>query len=537
MKQMTFRKEIHNFSQIGLHYYKNMLSFMYKVKRGIVQMSEKMKKIKTFFQKEITIKRTYLLVLGVISIGLLVTYFSYALFTVSLEKQGVLNIAAGNLYPSLVSDALDENNRISVASGETKTFDITLENINSIDAKVNLYYNFQSGAGDTTVIGYLASSQDTPPDDNGYVIASYGNSYQKKITVGIQNNGTTPVVIEFGTKVGLQNAPLALPASSYSLALADISTATPSRCFAFDGAGTITNYFCGANATGDYPVITDVVFPEKIDNVTVRRIDNNAFNSQLKGDMGITSVEFSSGIETIGSFAFLKNQLTEVIIPDTIANIEYGAFTGNQLNYVRVRGKRSKDDFMDPIPAGGLFAIPQYDTYTDDDVAWYDISPYCFTVNADTGMLENFDNASPECAVSRVAIPWTANGILGTQVKVIAPYVFQGKGLQAVELPHSVEFISKGSFANNRINAVLFDEHVEEAHIQAIQSGAFATNALTKITLPKSLQNLESSAFIDNQLKTVIIKGKKSTTDFTTYGTNVFGWASGFSDANITFED
>ena len=42
-------------------------------------------------------------------------------------------------------------------------------------------------------------------------------------------------------------------------------------------------------------------------------------------------------------------------------------------------------------------------------------------------------------------------------------------------------------------------------------------------------------AFNNNQLTSVTINGKSSTSDFTTFGDNVFGWASGYSDSNIVW--
>ena len=106
-------------------------------------MNKRQKKKETFkdwLKRFVTIKHAYLLLLVVISIGICGVYFSYALFSVSVEKKGALNIVTGNLYTYLTSDALNSSNRITVAGSTTTTFDIVLENNNSVDAKFNLYY-------------------------------------------------------------------------------------------------------------------------------------------------------------------------------------------------------------------------------------------------------------------------------------------------------------------------------------------------------------------------------------------------------------
>lgn len=49
-----------------------------------------MERLKKILTKNINIKTTYMLVLIVVSIGLMVTCFSYALFTAREERTGVL---------------------------------------------------------------------------------------------------------------------------------------------------------------------------------------------------------------------------------------------------------------------------------------------------------------------------------------------------------------------------------------------------------------------------------------------------------------
>ena len=100
-------------------------------------------------------------------------------------------------------------------------------------------------------------------------------------------------------------------------------------------------------------------------------------------------------------------------------------------------------------------------------------------------------------------------------------------------MPSGVETIGEDAFEDNLLNGEL-DLSVFP-NLKKISDEAFAYNQLTSVEIPNSVTSIEDYAFDDNQLTGVTIKGKSSTSDFTYYGSNVFGWASGYSDANITF--
>jgi len=154
-------------------------------------------------KKEWNIKLQYLIIVGVISIFLVVGSFSYALFTTSTEGKGTLNIAAGTLYSSLESSELDKNHSVSLASGETKTVTITLKNVNSIDAKFNLWYTPVEGV----TISY-DDTKDTPPAKEGETLTV---DNKKVYQLNVTNHTSEEQKITFGSDAGLANKLLNFP--------------------------------------------------------------------------------------------------------------------------------------------------------------------------------------------------------------------------------------------------------------------------------------------------------------------------------------
>lgn len=177
-------------------------------------------KVKKFLFRSINFRKTYLLLLIVLSLGLAAIYFSYALFTVSVEKKGVLNIAAANLYPSLSSDALDENNQITLAPGENKQFEVTIENINSIDAYFQLYYKATSTGSvpQTDVSVGIGDCDFSQMKQTNNLISKYGSSNDKKtVTIVAKNYYYVGVTVEIGLKVGIEEPSINASDGEYSI--------------------------------------------------------------------------------------------------------------------------------------------------------------------------------------------------------------------------------------------------------------------------------------------------------------------------------
>ena len=173
-----------------------------------------------------------LIVLAVIAA---VVSISYAIFTTTSESHGALNIKTGTLSPKIESIDLDSENDVVVAPNESKLIEIKVKNINSVNAKYNLYYTVDKQNPNIT-IGYLDAS-DVEPVTTGFVI----NSNDTKIVrVLITNSDTENITFTFGSDVGLENATLTFPNNKQSLSL--ISNPFIVKAYTYNEDSTAANY-------------------------------------------------------------------------------------------------------------------------------------------------------------------------------------------------------------------------------------------------------------------------------------------------------
>ncbi len=201
-------------------------------------------KLKYLLKKTINIKSSYLILLIVGMLVVIGGCVSYAIFTVTSESKGVLNIVTGNLYSYIDSIDLDKNKSVTVAPGDVTTVTLKLLNVNGIDAKLNLYYSTTSANID---IGYLVSG-DAAPTTDGYVLGKNGSdSESKTIYVQIKNNDSAAAVVTFGSDVGLSTATLAFPSGKSSLSR--INNNYISNIYNYDDKNEATKCITGEEET------------------------------------------------------------------------------------------------------------------------------------------------------------------------------------------------------------------------------------------------------------------------------------------------
>ncbi len=160
------------------------------------------------------ISKIYILSTILISFLLLASYFSYAMFTVTKEKSNAISIVTGTLSYKLEIDGV-EGNTLTIDSGISREFTVTLSNPNSRIARFNFYYVGELSDGVTA--GYATGDGfSIPPVATGINLETAGsvgasNVYKIKIT----NNSSSRVTINLGVGVGLDYNDLSLPSDGH----------------------------------------------------------------------------------------------------------------------------------------------------------------------------------------------------------------------------------------------------------------------------------------------------------------------------------
>lgn len=201
----------------------------------------------------------------------------------------------------------------------------------------------------------------------------------------------------------------------------------------------------------EYVVITkyvgikkDVIIPPYIQDLPVVVIGLGAFsNNQL------TSIIIPNSVEDIYPYAFMNNQLKAVTISDKITTIPTLAFSKNQLTSV---------------------IIP-------DNVTVIDTSAF------------------KENQLTSLVIP--------DNVRIIWQDAFAHNKLTSVTLSKGLTLIRSGVFYDNQLTSLTIPEgmlHITER--------AFAQNKLTSVIIPDSLISIQRTAFSANQISNITISAR-----------------------------
>lgn len=118
---------------------------------------------------------------------------------------------------------------------------------------------------------------------------------------------------------------------------------------------TFGNNFYASSISGYLGTSKDILIPQKIGNITVAGIYQNAFKnvgltslqfdensailqmhtSAFEGN-ALKSMELPKGIKTIDVRAFYGNDLTEIVLPPSLVKIGVNAFYGNEISKITI---------------------------------------------------------------------------------------------------------------------------------------------------------------------------------------------------------
>lgn len=194
-------------------------------------------------------------------------------------------------------------------------------------------------------------------------------------------------------------------------------------------------------------------------------------------NMKLSNVSIPSGIEEIGEFAYARSSAVQLIIPEGVKSIGYGAFYHcDSLNSVS-------------LPSTLICVEPKAFVHS----AWVEnflsgtAGDGDFLISGNT--LVAYRGNSPEVTVPE-------------GVYLIAGEAFKGhEEIEKLILPQSLKVIGEGAFEDcKKLSSVEFGENIED-----IKDRAFAYCNLASVTLPASLKTLGLGAF-DKEIS-VIFKG------------------------------
>ncbi len=286
-------------------------------------------------------------------------------------------------------------------------------------------------------------------------------------------------------------------------------------CYTFDDTtGTISSY-----NWEDSKCSRSVIIPAYIDDVAVKYIDEGAFvypnmeydvlafYDKYAGQVIVDLAE-NSGLywqDYAGNSSYrlnlaLVDSFGGIDINETTKKCYYsgGTFDVKDINYV-------------------VLPSEQY-IYCDIDIEYED------HIVEESLKSVDLSNATELISIGEWAfwsnknleyVYFSANGKLET----IYQGAFSSCAIKNVSLPASLITIGANAFRINEIENVVFGGN--EVTFGKL---AFYLNNISSITIPATVNNINDWAFGTNSIKNVIIKNKTSSTQFTTYGSQIYGW-------------
>ena len=165
---------------------------------------------------ETSFSKIYMIVMIIVTLLILGGYFSYAMFTVTKEKENAISIVTGNLTSELLIDG-KEGNTLTVPANSRQDFIVTLNNPNNRIARFNFYY--LGSLHDGVDIGYIEKEGiNTPPSGTGINLEKVDTTGSSNTyIVRVSNTTESEISIELGVSVGLDYNDLELPENGHLL--------------------------------------------------------------------------------------------------------------------------------------------------------------------------------------------------------------------------------------------------------------------------------------------------------------------------------
>ena len=342
-----------------------------------------MRRIKEIMK--IDVSKFYILVVGLICLLLLGSYFSYAMFTVSKEKSNAISIITGNLDYTLQVDST-ESNILSVPANTTKEFSVTLSNPNNRVARFNFYY-VGSLPSDVTAGYVVDEGLNIPPVAAGTNLEKSGSSGSSNTyTIKVSNNSNSSITITLGVGVGLDYNDLSLPSNGHLFEEAELNV----------GETVIANLSSGST----YDDGTDTFITGEDPNNYIwysgklwRAVSvNNSGTTKLVTQWNISAIPYNASGNTAFEGSHMEMWLNDTSADGFLGNLrDYENFIVTDAKWNATLDATSLGSITRPSNSGtivtdavGLLNMYEYqssndgstDGYLNNGLSWWTLTPY-----------------------------------------------------------------------------------------------------------------------------------------------------------------
>lgn len=254
---------------------------------------------------------------------------------------------------------------------------------------------------------------------------------------------------------------------------------SPESCFVFFEWG---NTIVGYGASYDRSILDycpqDVVIPETINGKPVKFIWKQAFERKW-----LTSVVIPDSVITIWERAFNQNNLTKIKIWKAVESIEDRAFNwGEFISYSTYPRENPGNQITSLIIPNSVKNI------------WKSAFAYnkITSIEIPNSVTSLWERAFSDNELERLKLP--------NSLTTIEKRAFSSNNLVELNIPHTVSKIGEWAFAYNRLNSLNLPKMLKN-----IERMAFSSNRLTTITIPQWLPKIEEWVFAHNQLTSIVI--------------------------------
>ena len=324
----------------------------------------------------------------------------------------------------------------------------------------------------------------------------------------------------------------------------------------------------------------ELVLPDSIEFVDMAAFFRNEFTSltvpvkmtdiplsMMRGNK-LSSVIFKGNVETIGRLAFSENRIEEITVPDSLKSIGEQAFTTNT-GSDKYDGKviirtasgtnpnklQDKENYLvDPKNQGTNPSI-NYKEWKTDDFRYDGTTVTGFSKQGNLKIKKNKNlvipdktpDGKPVTVIGMDAFRNLNQGYDIESVKLpdtiveIEDYALQFNDIQSITLPRDLKKLGMGVFMMSNVNEIKWNKNLEyidqacffmcelgkievPSSVETIMNAAFRKCSLTEVTFEKDskLKTIQSLAFADNKLSTIVLPNKLEVIGSQAFGNNKF---------------